>query len=410
MRKLFFLFGFLFFASSCYSPKEINRQIKKDVYLLASDSLERRRTGTEAEKKAAEYIAKRFTELKLIPKGTNRYFQNFTFKLSTNPHKGAEFSNIKKEGYLEGTNVLGFIDNQAEQTIVIGAHYDHLGYGGEGSLYRETKLEIHNGADDNASGVSLLLHLAARSKELGKANNYLFIAFSGEEMGLLGSNHFTKNTTLNKNTFNYMINMDMVGRLNKANTLAVYGVGSSPLFKQILSSNNTVFKLVYNESGIGPSDHTSFYLIDIPVLHFFTGQHADYHKPSDDPQHLNYEGMIQISDYIVSVINDLDNNGKMTFRKTINESEETPRFSVSLGVVPDYLFDGKGMRIDGVSEDKLAQRIGLKKGDIVIGLGGDSISNMMEYMKALSKHKKGNRSSVTIDRSGIKETFLITFE
>ena len=194
MRKLFFLFGLLFFARSCSSPKEINQQIKKDVYFLASDSLEGRRTGTEAEKKAAEYIAKRFTELKLIPKGTNRYFQNFTFKLSTDPHREAEFSKIKKEGYLEGINVLGFIDNQAEQTIVIGAHYDHLGYGGEGSLYQGTKLEIHNGADDNASGVSLLLHLASRSKELGKANNYLFIAFSGEEMGLLGSNYFTKNS------------------------------------------------------------------------------------------------------------------------------------------------------------------------------------------------------------------------
>ena len=409
MRKLFFLFGLLFFIKACHSSKDFNKQIKNDVRILASDSMEGRKTGTKSEKKAANYIANRFTELKLIPKGTDLYFQNFIFKLNTDPHEEAEFSNIKKEGYAEGRNIVGFIDNKSKQTIVIGAHYDHLGFGGEGSLYRETTLAVHNGADDNASGVALLLNLAARSNELGKANNYLFIAFSGEEMGLLGSNYFTKNTTLNKNTFNYMINMDMVGRLNESNTLAVYGVGTSPLFKQTLSSNNSFFKLVYNDSGIGPSDHTSFYLIDVPVLHFFTGQHTDYHRPSDDADHLNYEGMVQISNYIVSLINDLDDNGKMSFRKTINESEETPRFSVSLGVVPDYLFDGKGMRIDGVREGKLAQSIGLKKGDIVISLGGSSVSNMMEYMKALSKHKKGDSSSVTIDRSGIKKTFLITF-
>jgi membrane-associated protease RseP (regulator of RpoE activity) len=206
-----------------------------------------------------------------------------------------------------------------------------------------------------------------------------------------------------------MINMDMVGRLKEDNALAVYGVGTTPLFNQTLNANNTSFKLVLNESGIGPSDHTSFYLNDIPVLHFFTGQHEDYHKPSDDAETLNYEGMFSLSEYLLKVINTLDRNGKLAFRATKNESEETPRFTVGLGVVPDYLYDGKGMRIDGVSEGKIAQKVGLQKGDIVIGLGSSEITTLMEYMKALSAFKKEDQTTVTIQREGVDLTFEITF-
>ncbi len=151
--------------------------------------------------------------------------------------------------------------------------------------------------------------------------------------------------------------------------MAVYGTGTSPIFKQTLKSHNNNFKLIQKESGVGPSDHTSFYLADIPVLHFFTGQHEDYHKPSDDTRNLNYEGMESISNYIFNIISDLNDNGKLAFRKTKSESEEQPRFKVGLGVIPDYMFDGKGMRVDGVSEDKPAQKQELQKGDIVIKLG-----------------------------------------
>ena len=190
-----------------------------------------------------------------------------------------------------------------------------------------------------------MLNLAGKLKKENTNNNYLFMAFSGEEMGLLGSNYFVKNATVDANKINYMINMDMVGRL-KDSTLAVYGTGTSPIWRQTISSLNDDFNLVEKESGVGPSDHTSFYLNDIPVLHFFTGQHEDYHKPSDDQELLNYDGMYQISDYIFSIVSDLDNNGKLVFKKTINESESAPRFKVTLGVIPDYLFEGKGMRID----------------------------------------------------------------
>ncbi|MCF7559529.1 M20/M25/M40 family metallo-hydrolase [Sabulilitoribacter multivorans] len=390
---------FLLILAACKSEVSKLVSIEDDVTFLSADALEGRQTGTKGEKAAAEYIAKRFKSLGLEEKGTNGYFQEFSFKPKTNPHQKVNYTVKEGDGTITGTNVIGFLNNNAENTIVIGAHYDHLGYGAEGSLHRGEKA-IHNGADDNASGIAVMLNLVEKLKDKNTSNNYLFMAFSGEEMGLLGSNYFVKNATIDTQKINYMINMDMVGRLKADSTLAVYGVGTSPILKQTLNAHNNNFKLIQKESGIGPSDHTSFYNADIPVLHFFTGQHEDYHKPTDDFEKLNYEGMTTISNYIFEVISDLDNNGKLPFRKTKNESEETPRFKVGLGVIPDYMFDGKGMRIDGISEDKPAQKAGLQKGDIVIKLGDSTVTDMMSYMKVLSTFKEGNTTTVIVDRNG----------
>ena len=399
---------FLFLLNSCKQEPVKIVSIKDDVAFLSDDALEGRQTGTDGEKAAADYIAKRFENLGLETKGTNGYFQNFTFKPKTNPHQTVNYTVKDGDSTITGTNVLGFLNNNADNTIVIGAHFDHLGYGAEGSLHRGEKA-IHNGADDNASGVAVMLNLADKLKNKNTNNNYLFMAFSGEEMGLLGSNYFVKNATIDTQKINYMINMDMVGRLKADSTLAVYGVGTSPILKQTLNAHNSTFKLIQKESGIGPSDHTSFYNADIPVLHFFTGQHEDYHKPTDDFDKLNYEGMTTISNYIFEVISDLDNNGKLPFRKTKNESEETPRFKVGLGVIPDYMFDGKGMRIDGISEDKPAQKAGLQKGDIVIKLGDSTVTDMMSYMKVLSTFEAGDKTEVTVDRNGKEVKATIQF-
>ncbi len=387
--------------------------MKEDVFALADDAFKGRETGTPSELQAAEYIAKRFKEIGLQPKGMNgQYTQTFTFKPSSNPHEQAGFATKNADGTLTGTNVLGYIDHGAPTTIVVGAHYDHLGMGGEGSLYREGEA-IHNGADDNASGVAVMLKLASEMLETevtAKNNNYLFIAFSGEEMGLLGSNYFVKNPTIDTKAVSYMINMDMVGKLNDENTVAVHGVGTSPIFKQTLFANNDQgLNIAEHESGVGPSDHTSFYLADIPVLHFFTGQHEDYHKPSDDAEKLNYEGMDKIANYILNVIKDLDDAGKLNFRKTKNESEEVPMFKVALGVVPDYLYSGEGMRIDGVSEDKPAQKAGLQKGDIVVKLSDLETTDMMSYMKALATFEEGQRAMVTVNRDGEMVVVEVTF-
>ena len=408
MMKYSIILIFLSFLVSCKPEINQEKRIKEDVAFLASDALEGRQTGTEGEKKAAKYISERFAELNLLEKGTSKYLQPFTFKPKTNPHDEVKFD-VNGDGTITGNNVIGFVDNKAENTIIIGAHYDHLGFGGEGSLYRDSIKAIHNGADDNASGIAILLNLAARLKDKNTNNNYLFMAFSGEEMGLLGSNYFVKNPTIDTKKVSYMINMDMVGRMKKDSTLAVYGTGTSPIFKQVLKSHNDNFKLVQQESGVGPSDHTSFYLADMPVLHFFTGQHEDYHKPGDDSEKLNYDGMYLISDYIFNIISDLDDNGKLAFRKTKNESDSTPRFKVGLGVIPDYLFDGVGMRIDGISEDKPAQKAGLQKGDIVVQLGDSTVTNMMSYMRALSVFDKGNKTKVVIKRGEEKVEKEINF-
>lgn len=395
---------------SCKNETSIPVTMENDVTFLASDDLQGRETGTEGELKAAHYIKERFVSMGLSPKGdAATFFQTFAFAPKNDPHGEVRFRESGNDSLITGTNVVGYLDNKASNTIVIGAHYDHLGMGGEGSLYREGAA-IHNGADDNASGVAVMLQLTQKLQaETYKGNNYLFIAFSGEEMGLLGSNYFTKNATIPLSQINYMINMDMVGRLNEEKALAVHGIGTSPLWNQTVFAANTSFKLAEHESGVGPSDHTSFYLNDIPVLHLFTGQHDDYHKPGDDSEKLNYDGMRMIQDYILSIIAELDNNGKLTFTKTKDESAAVPSFKVGLGVVPDYLFSGEGMRIDGVSEGRAAQNAGLEKGDIVIKMGDSTVVDMMSYMRVLSTFDVGDATTVVIDRKGEELTKDVVF-
>ena len=190
--KLLKYFLFFILINNCKQKTQYQNQIKDDVIFLSSDSLEGRETGKKGEKIAAEYIKKRFVEFGLDPAGSSDYYQNFNFKNNTNPHEEKKFTTEEADSSITATNVIGYINNNAKNTIVIGAHYDHLGYGNENSLHRSEKSKIHNGADDNASGVSLMLDLAAKLKD-NINNNYLFIAFSGEELGLLGSNFFVKN-------------------------------------------------------------------------------------------------------------------------------------------------------------------------------------------------------------------------
>jgi hypothetical protein len=396
-------------VGSCDGPptdEELFSSLKKDVYFLAADDLGGRAIGTTGEQKAAEYLAQEFDKLGLTPMGTNGFFQEFTVSKPSNPHEEAV---IGTDGAgVTGRNVVAFLDKKADKTIVIGAHFDHLGMGGQGSLHRGDSA-IHNGADDNASGTAALLALAKIFKYETLKSNILFIAFSGEENGLWGSNYFVKNPTVDLKTVNYMINMDMVGRLNPEKSLAVHGVGTSPSFPSVLDPiNSDSLKLVPSESGVGPSDHTSFYLQDLPVLHFFTGQHADYHKPSDDADKINYEGLVQVIRYISRMIAGLDAEPKLAFTKT-KDSSDSPRFTVSMGVVPDYLYDGKGMRVDGVSDGKPAQAAGLQKGDIVIQLGDSTINDMMGYMRALSVFKKGDSTQVVLERAGQKIAAKVKF-
>ena len=304
-----------------------------------------------------------------------------------------------------GNNVIGFLDNGAASTIVLGAHYDHLGYGEDGNsmIRNSTEKLIHNGADDNASGTAALIELASLLKQSKQKNsNFLFIAFSAEELGLNGSKFFTENPTIDLSTINYMLNMDMLGRLNDSSkALTIGGYGTSPVWGEIFSlpANKKYFTIKYDSSGSGPSDHTSFYRKDIPVLFLFTGLHSDYHKPSDDADKINYIGELQIVKYIVGVIEATSKKGKLAFTKTREVQMGTStRFSVTMGIMPDYTFSGAGVRVDGVSDDRPAKKAGIKTGDIIMQLGDFNTSSMETYMQALSKFKKGDKAKVKFKR------------
>lgn len=374
------------------------KQIKKDITYLASDKLKGRGTSSNEEKIAANYIASSFKKIGLIAKGNDNYFYNFVFKKNSNPHD-TSLLNIPER---KGINVIGFLDNSAENTIVIGAHYDHLGLGHDhNSLDANPEDKIHNGADDNASGTSGVMELANYfSKNNIKENyNFLFICFSGEELGLLGSKKWCDNPTIDLTKINYMINMDMIGRLNDSTKkLLVYGVGTSPTWVPLLDKTNTYFSMKKDSSGIGPSDQTSFYLKDIPVLHFFTGQHSDYHKPSDDVEKININGEKKVLEYIIELINETNSMPKLTFAKTASPVSTKSKYKITLGVMPDYTFEGVGMRIDGVTDNKPAFKAGIKTGDIIIELGGQKINNVKDYMNALSTFKKGDKTTVTVKR------------
>ena len=405
MKNILILVFLLFISNYTFSQNEqthILQQMKEDISYLASDKLKGRQTGTNGEKRAAKYISKKFEENNLIEKGDKGYFQCFKTTIKQNPH-----SNQKKKK-IQGLNVVGYCDNKQKETIIIGAHYDHLGKGNYGSLYTGKK-EIHNGADDNASGVSILINLINKLCD-NNLYNYLFIAFSGEEIGLLGSSYFAKNSTIDLSNVKFMLNFDMVGRLNERKELAINGVGTSNKWEELLSaSNNFNFKLITSESGIGPSDHTSFYLQNIPVLHFFTGQHEDYHKPTDDIEKINFNGMYSIMSYVDNIIQKSAKIKDFKFQETANDTTQTPKFNVTLGIMPDYLYDGDGLRIDGVTKGKTADKHNILKGDVVIRIGTLEITDIMKYMEGLSMFNKGDKTTITIKRNSKTIEIPITF-
>jgi Zn-dependent M28 family amino/carboxypeptidase len=325
----------------------------------------------------------------------------FTDKTATLDIKiNTEIGEKKRTGH----NVIGYIENAAATTVILGAHFDHLGYGEDGnSMLRTGEKLIHNGADDNASGTAALIELARILKaSKAKNNNYLFIAFSGEELGLFGSKYFTEHPTIDFTTVNYMINMDMVGRLNDSTkVLSVGGYGTSPQWATVINKQDKKlpFVIKIDSSGTGPSDHTSFYRKDIPVLFFFTGQHRDYHRPSDDADRINYIGELNVINYINSIINNLDKQSqKMAFLKTRESQTSTTSFRVTLGIMPDYTYDGTGVRADGVTDGRPAAKAGLKTGDVIIQLGDNPVNSMETYMQALNKFKKGDKTIVKFKR------------
>jgi len=372
--------------------------LRKHVYILASDSLQGLGTGTPGEEKAASYIADHYKRIGLQPLGDSlTYFQWFPFKTGLHGDSG-------RKGMAR--NVVGMIDNQQTRTIIIGAHYDHLGDGSDGhSLDPTIKLAIHNGADDNASGVAGLIELARYFKEntIREQFNFVFVAFSGEELGLIGSSFFVDNQIVKKDSIAFMLNMDMIGRL-RTDSAQVYinGYGTCREWEELIKATNSRnMKLVYDSSGLGPSDHASFYKKQIPALHFFSGAHTDYHKPSDDSDKVNFEGIASIITILSEICIHANHDQKFEFLETRNPAPAgSPRFKVTLGIMPSYQDNGDGLKVEAALDGKPAKAAGILSGDLIVELDNKPINGMKSYMSALGELEKGAKTSIVVIRDG----------
>jgi len=327
-----------------------------------------------------------------------------------------EASIIQKQA--EVKNVIAVLEGEgplANETIVIGAHYDHLGLGGAGSLAPWTTA-IHNGADDNASGTATLLEIAHRLATSGKKPNrrIVFMAFTGEERGLLGSAHYVREPRFPLDSTIAMFNLDMVGRLTD-DKLIVYGTGTAKEFEPLVDKlgEKHGFKLTKHPGGFGPSDHSSFYSKKIPVLHFFTGTHSDYHRPSDDSDKLNIAGMRRIADIVVDVVEATDAEKTRPEYVQIKKVEvigggdgDRPYF----GSIPDFSENTEGYAISGASPGSPADKGGLKGGDVIVRLGESKIANLEDFDSALRKYKIGDKVKVVVKRGGKEVELEVTLE
>jgi hypothetical protein len=378
--------------------------IKRHIKYLSSDELEGRFPGTKGSELAIDYIASNFKNYKLAPFQDNSFLQFF------------DFSNLEDEKS-RVANVIGLIpgNKNKDEFIVIGAHFDHLGYGGahSGSLEIGSK-EIHNGADDNASGVAGILELAHKlSLNRNLLNrSIVFVAFNAEEQGIFGSKYFINNSQISKDKIITMINLDMIGRLRNL-SLNVSGTGTSPFFNQILdkTSSSHMLNLNKNPEGFGPSDHSSFYSNDIPVLSFFTGGHQDYHKPSDDWDKINFPGQKKVLSMIYDIVLLIDSkNIKPTFTEAGPKSSPVTsrvRMNVTFGFMPSYTRTGKGLGVDGVRSEGPAGIAGMKKGDVIIKINKINVKDIYGYMDILQKLKPGESSTVTLLRENKEITLNV---
>lgn len=369
------------------------------VRYLADDALEGRLAGTAAERCAGDFIAARLKALGATPAGENgTWFQTLPLASVANPHA--------PQG--SGRNVVALIEGSdpvlRQELVVLGAHYDHLGRGEFGSTAPARAGEVHNGADDNASGVAALLH-AAELLAAGPrpARSILLVAFTGEESGLLGSAYFTKHPTVELDRAVGMINMDMVGRL-AGGGLVVNGFDTATEWRELLEryGNARRIPMQFVGGGYGASDHTSFYIARIPVLHFFTNTHGEYHNPGDDWQLIDAAGLEAIGGLAADVARDVANRrAQLTL---VDTPPPAPRGGSGsgawLGTVPDFSPVERGVLLGGVSAGSPAEKAGMRKGDILIGLGGEEVASLEAMTAVLARHRPGDRVEIVVLRDG----------
>jgi len=369
------------------------------ITYLASDELEGRSSGTKGDQLAKDYIVNHFTTAGLPTERVVEVQEHYVYKDRRNKKNKVLTYNIIAT--LPGTD-----DKLKDEYIVIGGHYDSV----------SNKLDkIHNGADDNASGTSMVLELFEKFAASNTHKRTLvFMAFGGEELGLLGSKHFVNNPTINLQQVQLMINLDMVGRLDNEKNLQLGGtltaIGLDKKLEPFLNQVENRWQNNLNITELGKgifkrSDHYSFYLKDIPVLFFFTGLHEDYHGPTDDSNKVNYRGMKVISDLVHPIMEEFANTPDELEEQSMPVSE----IKVTLGVMPDYAHEGDGLKIDAVIDNRPGEKAGMLAGDIVVDIGGTPIKDIYAYMKILSQLSSGDEAEVKVLRNDSEMVLQVQF-
>jgi hypothetical protein len=391
-------------AQTCPQPSVLTAGLTlpmSAVRYLADDALGGRLAGSEGERCAGEYVAGEMRRIGLRAGGTDgTFFQSLPLASVLNPHAAGG----------TGRNVIGTLEGAdpvlKSEWVVIGAHYDHLGEGGAGSLAPGQRA-IHNGADDNASGIAAMLKAAERIAAGPRpARSVAFMAFTGEESGLLGSAYFMANPTTGQDRIGAMLNLDMVGRLG-AGPLIVYGVGTAEEWNALLApaAERAGVSVATRTEGYGPSDHTSFYSKDVPVLHFFTNTHADYHRPGDDWEKIDARGLSSVSAIVADVATAVANRrSALTLQRGAGEpprpASASAGYGAWLGSVPDFTPVERGVKLSGVTPGSPAAMGGILAGDIVLKIGSHDVGDLQAMTDALRAYKPGETVDVHVDRAG----------
>ena len=401
-------------AQTCPDPGPVTSGLSlplSAVRYLADDGLKGRLAGSDGERCAGDFIAREFARLGLKPGGENgTFFQSLDLASVLNPHAPGG----------TGRNVIATLEGSdpelKREWVVVGAHYDHLGEGGTPNSLAPGERAIHNGADDNASGVATVLWVAERLASGARpARSVAFVAFTGEESGLLGSAYYVNHPASGANPMVAMINLDMVGRLN-GGTLLVYGVGTAVEWTALLepAAARAGVAIATKGDGYGPSDHTSFYLKDVPVLHFFTNTHGDYHKPSDDWDKIDPKGLTAVATIVGDVAAAAANSRpRLTLKRGAGEPPKpgagaSKGYGAWLGSVPDFTPVERGVKLSGVTKGSPADTAGIRAGDIIVGLGTHDVADLQGMTDALRAHKPGDVVDVQVLRGGERVTLKVT--
>jgi aminopeptidase YwaD len=385
-------------------------RIRSDIAYLADDRLEGRGTGTAGNDSAAAWLARRHAALGLRPVTTG-YLQQFIAN-------GAELAHAGKPEGVPTQNVVAMVPGSDPalrgQYVVLGAHFDHLGRSIDGALDPEAGHAIRNGADDNASGTAAILELARRLVAHPTKRSILVVHFSGEELGLLGSQWFVEHSPVPVDSMDAMLNFDMVGRLRK-DRLIVYGLGTATEIPALVDSANVAprLDLVKQDDGFGPSDHSSFYAKGIPVLHFFTDLHEDYHRATDDIEKINAPGEVRVVDLAERIVREIaDRPARLTPVRTAPKqvmSSQREGSNVYLGTIPDMAASGTpGLKLTGVRAGSPADKGGLKAGDVIVLFGGREVRDLYTYSDALYAHHPGEEVEVVYVRGGTQHSTTVT--